>query len=360
MLGKLRNRLLLINIGSIALVLVVSFVAIFVAAVFYMHGADERRVADIPSDIVSNAISAEGAAAAGPGGLDFNDGTSLPIDYSKTFVVNFDNMTGRGSVFTRISDLTQSDYVSAVETVRASGTSSGVLELGGDRWRYLVTGRGGENIVFLNVQDTENTLAQLLLTMVIVALVVLGVLFVTSLRLANRAIRPVQESMDKQRRFVADASHELKTPLAIIDASAEAMRINPGELLRAVPTGGSASLLADEIPASRNDVNLGILAEQQKWLGRIEEESERMRRLIEDLLYLAKAEDAEISLVPVDLGALIEGLVRRVEAVAFVKRDALEVAGSGSCDFAQDGKYLVRRDGGRLELVLLVVVDNAL
>ena len=88
--------------------------------------------------------------------------------------------------------------------------------------------------------------------------VLLEVLFVLiSKNIANRIARPVEKIFNQQKQFIADASHELKTPLAVIMASADALESNPTE---------------------------------KKWLENIKSESDRMNKLIADLLELAKSD----------------------------------------------------------------------
>lgn len=79
---------------------------------------------------------------------------------------------------------------------------------------------------------------------------------------ARRAVRPVAEAMQQQKQFVADASHELKTPLTVIMANAE--------------------LLEDRCHGQTEEVD--------KWLDNVKQECRQMRYLVENLLLLAKSD----------------------------------------------------------------------
>lgn len=99
-------------------------------------------------------------------------------------------------------------------------------------------------------------------------------------------VKPVEESFIKQKRFICDASHELKTPLSVVMASADMLDDNPNET---------------------------------KWLNNIKSESERMNKLVINLLELAKSEDLNEKEVfnNINLSKLIETSVLSFESLAF-------------------------------------------
>ena len=100
-------------------------------------------------------------------------------------------------------------------------------------------------------------------------------------------IKPANEAMEKQTRFITDASHELKTPVAVIMASAEALQ---------------------------NDY-------KQKWIDNIKNESDRMNELITSLLDLSKIENSKDKelFVDVDLSKLIQKSCLTFESLMFEK-----------------------------------------
>ncbi|PTQ56853.1 MAG: sensor histidine kinase [Candidatus Carbobacillus altaicus] len=105
----------------------------------------------------------------------------------------------------------------------------------GRQWRYhispiciqvvredgipVVVAENKYSITFLNVTESNRTLVQLLTTLLLVGFATLIVIFAVSLYFANRAIKPIREAWEKQKQFVADASHELKMALSIIRAN---------------------------------------------------------------------------------------------------------------------------------------------
>jgi signal transduction histidine kinase len=169
---------------------------------------------------------------------------------------------------------------------------------------------------------------QLLLAILVIGtLGVLGAMIVT-LFVTQRALVPIREAFATERRFVAAASHELRTPVAIIRASAEIL-----ERERLVASGGS-SLLED------------ILGE-----------TDRLGRLVGDLLALASAEAGALALdlAPVDLGAWFADLGRRSGAIAASRGVRLAVSPPGVVP-----GLAVTADGDRLDQLVLILVDNAI
>ena len=155
-------------------------------------------------------------------------------------------------------------------------------------WFRVQQGRVGGDyydiVVFLDNTLTKHNITILLRNVLIVGGAAIVVLFFVSLRLAERIIRPLEENDQQQRQFISDASHELKTPVAVIDANAE--------------------LLAREVG-------------ENEWLSNIRYENERMGELVKQLLDLSRAESAELPAETVDLSRLVTGEELAFESLAF-------------------------------------------
>ena len=168
---------------------------------------------------------------------------------------------------------------------------------GGERMRVVsvpVTGPGDE-VVVVQVAQTRRVVRESVgdLAFVLVPTGVGGLLLagVGGLFLSRRAMRPVEDSFRRQRTFVADASHELKTPLALAKINAEVMRRNPTD-----------------------PENERVLEDQLS-------ELDRMNALLSDLLTLARldADRLEVERKPFDLS-----VVAAEAAGRFLKRAAAE------------------------------------
>lgn len=143
-----------------------------------------------------------------------------------------------------------------------------------------------QSIVIVDNAQTKQTLRSILAYSLLLYLLIEAIIFIASRMLTRRITKPVAESFDKQKQFIADASHELKTPLSVIIASADALESNPSET---------------------------------KWLDNIKSESERMNKLVADLLDLAKSEeiDDKSEFAPGDLSKLVEKSALTFEGVMF-------------------------------------------
>jgi len=159
----------------------------------------------------------------------------------------------------------------------------------------------------------------------------LGVLILAALGayvLAERTLRPIEESMERQRRFAAAASHELRTPLTVLQGSME------------------VTLLRERAPAEYQ----GILRDAAAEAG-------RMGLLISDLLAVARAEnDAEaLTLGPLDLREVARAAAEGVRPLAERKGQTLDL----DLDLDLDAPLLVRGDRVKLRQALSNLLDNA-
>lgn len=97
-------------------------------------------------------------------------------------------------------------------------------------YRYRVTEtEDGAKYVFLDCRREISNFRTVLVTTISVSLLGLAAVFVLVVIFSRMVFRPVEESIQKQKRFITDASHELKTPLTIIDANIEVMEMESGE-----------------------------------------------------------------------------------------------------------------------------------
>lgn len=332
MLKKLRNNLLRLNIILLAIVVLLSFSIIYIIIWRSMENDITDRMNSVPARMISSAIISDADDPApeaitegwGPGRIHISAGPELPVDYSKIFVASIDERRSSIAVFSRVG-LEEEDYVNAVTSAIEKGNMSGKVRIAGRAWQYLLARDDANNIVFMDVQDVQNALARILLRMIVVSCFVLVILFLISYYFANRAIRPVEESLIRQRQFVSDASHELKTPLAIINSNAEAMLAESGATVES----------------------------QRKWLDRIGEESDRMNKLIESLLYLAKSEESTgAEETPMELSEAAEAEINRVEAILFERGISLTFRKSTE-------RIIVKCDAERIKQAILILLDNA-
>ncbi|NBD25008.1 sensor histidine kinase [Paenibacillus glycinis] len=204
------------------------------------------------------------------------------------------------------------------------------LAAGGHHYRILVFKQSSHAIASIGIvrslDDARSTLHAL--KMDIISAIIAGVLIsvLTGFFLAGRSLVPIRKSWEKQQRFVADASHELRTPTAIIHAQTELLLRNPAH---------SIEQEADQIAA-------------------ILKESNRMNRLLDNLLTLARSDSNQLQLQSsfFKLDELVQEIAERFRLLAETKNVTVR--------YAAEQPVLFWGDEGRIRQLLIILMDNAL
>ena len=228
-----------------------------------------------------------------------------------------------GSVTARIGCAQQLEEETAAMITAAVSASSAERGRAGE-WMYkTVADDDGVGILILNSASLRKENRETVL-LSLGAFAAACCLFALLARLLSRIIvKPVEENMQMQKRFIADASHELKTPLTVIDANASVLEQSVG---------------------------------QSKWLDYIKEQTGRMSALVNELLQLANLEEAKGN----------EALPQREEydAAEAVMSAALpfeSVAFEGGVTLETDTPDSLPARGSRkdLEQLAAILIDNA-
>ena len=185
---------------------------------------------------------------------------------------------------------------------------------------YHMTDKGG----YILVAFMDNTIMQESMTTLFRYTLIFGgfailAFFFLAVYLARKIVRPLEESYDKQKQFISDAGHELKTPVSVVSTNAE--------------------LLSREIG-------------ENQWLANIQYENERMGILVGQLLELAHTEDTAPQMESVDLCRLVSGEALPFESVVFEKRLTLE------CEAASH--LYVNGNSTQLKQLTAILLDNAI
>lgn len=176
---------------------------------------------------------------------------------------------------------------------------------------------------FLEVND--KIMAEHITTALVISLIIgLGVevlIVYISRVIAKRISEPVEEAFAKQKQFVSDASHELKTPLAIIQASAESLENNPNK---------------------------------QKYLENIKSETVKMTSLVNGLLELSRTDGASLKMVlkEANLSKLIEKKALSFESLIFENKMTLEAK--------IESGIILNCDQDKIKELLSILLDNAI
>lgn len=185
----------------------------------------------------------------------------------------------------------------------------------------------GTLIVGQSLIPRDQALHRILLVLLLVGSVGLLLALFGAWFLAGRALVPIQAAFNRQQEFVADAAHELRTPLMSLRAATDLLAQHKAE-----PLAANSDLF--------DDVRSELL---------------RLERLAGDLLTLARGdlETLELALGTVDLGALAADVVRKTLPLAQEHDVQLILAPSDTLRYAE-------ADPDRLQQVLLILLDNAL
>lgn len=187
--------------------------------------------------------------------------------------------------------------------------------------RYYVAEKPyGKKIVYTEEFAMKAIFGRMQIQSLIAALCILPVLFIISHLIAAWMAKPVEEVFEKQKLFISDTSHELKTPISVIQANAEVLSSEYGE---------------------------------SQWLRYIETETDRMNKLVNSLLTLARIENSEVKkeFVKFDLSHAVTNAALPFESVAF------ETGKSFEMDIKENIKYT--GDEEDIKKLISILLDNA-
>ena len=259
MIRKLRYKFIAVTmlcIGALFL-LILLVINVFMTVSSRNRGYEMlRRFTD---EIEAPNVPPENAVPAPPPPANYQDAL-------RVFSIEYD---AQGNVVTvnynRDSDFSEEDILQIGERAllqsRDSDDVRGVID-----GHYLYLGRQtaeGRQFFFLDYSVEYSMIFSLFLLCLAAGLAGIVLLFLAVLFLSRWMIRPVETAFEKQKQFIADASHELKTPLTILSANAEVLSSSLGE---------------------------------NRWLAHILEQVARMNSLIRDLLDLARMDAAQKSI----------------------------------------------------------------
>ena len=269
----------------------------------------------------------------GPDGAENDDRGLKPRELDNMMIMDNEVYTvklGGDGEIESIIDHADSTGDFDIESIAASvkdlvtGSRSDLMYIGNlytDAYSYKY--RYNDLIVILNNEDKSDKLRSLLLESVIIFIIMEAVIYFCARLITGWIVRPAEEAFKRQKDFIADASHELKTPLAVIMASAD-------------------ELTGDNAP----DKN-------EQYIENIRYESDRMSRLIRGLLDLSKLEDegSAASHREEDLSRIIEKTCVAFDGIAFEQSVMIQT------DIEENLRLKCNRD--EIEKMISTILDNA-
>ena len=282
MLKKLKRKFVLINMACVSFLLV----GVFVSITGMTYRAEREAIyrgLERTSLFILNVSSLPPSAD--------DEGFIDPNFSSETVIVSEDGRILEAYRDTLPSQVSE-ETAAIVEDILNSEKSFGDLHFEG----LIYHKRTVDDVTAITVTGSEALFNRLEITATVSGLVLLCcfiLFFVLSYVLSGIAMKPAEKTWSVQKQFVADASHDLKTPLTVILANTEIIK-------------------------SREDSSVASVT---KWLDSTKEESERMRRLVDNMLELAKSDDMSESLTLTDtnISEICEMTVLQMDPIAFEK-----------------------------------------
>ncbi|MFC8689626.1 sensor histidine kinase [Brevibacillus porteri] len=346
MFRKLRNKFLIINMSITSLLMIVAFSLIYWITYNNIQ-TDNHNKLNIQATKSFIRETSQGTVT------QVLDTTSITDLNSKSTssILNV-RVDSNGNMLDRyVGDPSLVDNIQKVTQIAWNNReNSSTVTLEGKQWMYSITSpptirivlQNGDtqilqenfdkvnlqnyNIVnLLDITESHETLINLLTTLISIGLIMLFLIFLVSRYFANRAIVPIAEAWARQKQFVADASHELKTPLMIMKANYDVLMANETETIQS----------------------------QYKWLSYIKTGTDRMAKLVNDMLTLTRMDEAniELSKEEFNLSHAIRTVTESMDGILNDKGITL------LCEI--EPNMVIESDEERINQLITILFDNA-
>ena len=215
------------------------------------------------------------------------------------------------------------DNISAIDQETASAMALDVIDNSAgvyDNYRYKVFDDGtNQVVVFIDTYMEMQTFYDFLTSTAIMGGFGLGMFIIIAWFLSKMAIKPLVESIEKQKQFITNASHELKTPLTVISANNEMIELDYGS---------------------------------NNWSQGIERQVEKMNKLTNSLVTLARLDEQDyaVAFKEIDLQELVQDVVDDYRDMAIVENKSFE----SELDFAK-----IKGNDELLHQLMAILLDNA-
>ena len=316
MIKRLQRKFVLVVMVVVTLILLSVFLTMLVST----QRDNERMSEGMLLQALSRRPAPYGNSGFQQGNLPPGGDMRLPV-----LVLSVDENNEVSAVSNQLHFIETEQIEPIADLVLAQANDTGILRA--YTLRYLR--RPVENGFLVALADISLE-QEMLNTQIVNSLVIGGVallaFFFLSIILARWAVRPVEAAWANQTQFIADASHELKTPLTVILSNADMLRT----------------------------VHEGHDEQSQRRLEHIHAEAVRMKQLVESLLMLAQSDSLEVREThsAVDFSYLVQSAVLVYEPIVF---DA-----GKSLTYSIDKELIVLGDAAKLQQAVHILLDNAM
>jgi Osmosensitive K+ channel histidine kinase len=335
MLHKLKKRLIILYTVMTSIIL--SIVVMGACYINIMQSEKHRteNFSDLQDTILNKLQSEHVIGNTWLSTLEFKNKAIIHIEDNGSpyfFKGSWKPSTSRAIMISRAKKAALSEGIDTKITVTSYKSSSSVLHLHGNKKEPAYStvsiipihnGYMSLTLIEFFPELFSQTCIQIILFVLIDALGILA-LFLVSYFFVNRALKPVEESQKRQNEFIAAASHDLRSPLAVIQTNASALLIDGADTRRFAP--------------------------------KIIDECTRMSRLISDMLILASSDSKTWNIQKdyIDTETYLIDLYDSFTAFCQKKEHIL------SLDLPEDTLPPIYADKGRLTQVLGILLDNAI
>ncbi len=313
MIKKLRRKFLLIAMGSVILVLgsIIAFINVM----------NYSRVNDSSERVLSVLIENEGEfPPMYPTQPENGNGITPETPFTSRYFTVVIDENGNAvqtdvSKIAGISEETAQDYA---ELLAAQGSTSGMY----DDFKYGATSvEGGTMYVFLDCEKDMFIFRNFLNLSVTISVCALLVIFILVFILSKMILKPVEESYRRQKSFITNASHDIKTPLTIIGAQTDVIELETGK---------------------------------SEWTDEIKAQIGRLSALTDKLVFLSKMEEDKYQPEFAEF-SLTDAVFEMTQAYAGVAR---ERGFTFDCEIAENLRYVGNED--MIKQAIALIMDNAI
>lgn len=313
MFKKLRNKFIILNMAVTSLVVLTAFSVVYITTYSNIKAENQQKLNNVVGAFVISDSNNPKYPDTDISSLEsfnhpnFITSNKVTTNYSPSFIITVDK-EGKVRNINSFIDMPIDRYVKAASTAW-NGKGDSTITIENRYWMYkiaplqvkhmndgkIVQSNSTEyfQISFLDITDMQKNLNNLLSTFLFVGIGTLAVVFFISILYAKRSIQPIEEAWEKQKQFVADASHELKTPLTTIMTNCDVLEVNEDETIKS----------------------------QKEWLDYIRIGADRMSKLVNSLLTLARVEGMSVQVEKhsFDVAVLIFDVMQSIDTAAQAK-----------------------------------------
>lgn len=243
-----------------------------------------------------------------------------------TTTINLDSQNKVVNIISRF-DISEWNVQEIADEILNNKKNLSKIKINGESYSFLKqSNNNGIKIVLISRLYQQDVLGNLLRIFIFVGAVSLIILYLISVYFTNKAIGPLEESFKKQKQFIADASHELRTPITIIKTNIALLEENKNETIKS----------------------------QEKWIRYIDSQATRMSTLVNEMLSLANLDAKRKSeeIVSINLSKLLNDLLLIFEVVIFEKGLTLEENISDN--------ITISGENDQIKKLISILVDNAI